>query len=223
MLRAMIQPSHVVVLHGWGLSSFATRYWCHRLRQAGFTPSPFAYRSLARTLNHNVAQLAAHIEALPGAGPVHLVGHSMGGIMIMQYLATHLFARLGRVVMVGTPFQGSASAQKLQLTKWGHFLLGKSIVQWAGVDARDMPPGLEVGTIAGTRPLGMGQVVGKLIGRSLNQMETPHDGTVSLRETDVPFAVDKLVLHVTHSEMLVSAAVTAQIVRFLNHGKFLRP
>lgn len=216
----MIQPSHVVVLHGWGLSSFATRYWCRHLQLAGFVASPFSYRSLSRTLDDNVAQLARHIEALPGDGAVHLVGHSMGGLMIMQCLSTHRFERMGRVVMVGTPFQGSAPAQKLKATKWGHFLLGKSIVQWRGVQASDMPEGLEVGTIAGTRPLGMGQVVGKLMGNTLGRMEMPHDGTVSLTETHVPFASDRVVMHVTHSEMLMSFAVAAQIVRFLNHGSF---
>lgn len=208
----MTPSAHVVVLHGWGLSSFATRFWCRRLLQAGFAPSPFAYRSRARSLDHNVAQLAAHVQALPGNGLVHLVGHSMGGIVIMQCLARHPFARLGRVVMVGTPFQGSAPAQRLKSTRVGRFLLGKSIVQWQGVDACAMPPGLEVGTIAGTRQLGMGSMLGKL--------DVPHDGTVSLRETHVPFAADHLAMHVTHSEMLMSSSVTAQIVRFLLSGKF---
>lgn len=114
--------------------------------------------------------------------------------------------------MVGTPFQGSAPAQRLKSTRVGRFLLGKSIVQWQGVDACAMPPGLEVGTIAGTRQLGMGSMLGKL--------DVPHDGTVSLRETHVPFAADHLAMHVTHSEMLMSSSVTAQIVRFLLSGKF---
>ena len=208
----MTSPAHVVVLHGWALSSFATRYWCRCLLQAGFAPSPFSYPSHTRTLDHNVAQLAAHIEALPGDGPVHLVGHSMGGIVIMQCLACHSFARLGRVVLVGTPFQGSAAVQKLKATRLGRWLLGKSIVQWTGVAAGDMPTGLELGTIAGTRPLG----VGKLLGR----LESPHDGTVSLRETHVPFATDRVLLPVTHTEMLVSSKVTVNMVRFLQHGKF---
>ena len=208
----MTSPAHVVVLHGWALSSFATRYWCRYLLQEGFVPSSFSYPSHNRTLGHNVAQLAAHIEALPGDGPVHLVGHSLGGIVIMQCLACHSFGRLGRVVLVGTPFQGSGAAQRLKATRLGRWLLGKSIVQWTGVVAGDMPKGLELGTIAGTRQLGMGQLLGRL--------ESPHDGTVSLRETHVPFATDRALLPVTHTEMLVSSKVTAHIVRFLQHGKF---
>jgi pimeloyl-ACP methyl ester carboxylesterase len=211
----MAVKPHVVVLHGWGLSGFVTRYWCRRLGQEGFAPTAFSYKSRARSLDHNVAELAKHIGALDCSAPVHLVGHSLGGIMIMQCLATHAFQNLGRVVMVGTPFQGSAPAQKLKAMRYGPMLLGKTIVQWQGVHAKDLPPGLEVGTISGTRPVGMGRLWSALDG--------PHDGTVSLSETHVPFASDRVVMNVTHSEMLVSPSVTAQIVRFLQTGKFLVP
>ena len=58
--------------------------------------------------------------------------------------------------------------------------------QWQGVQAKDMPKDLEVGTIAGTSPIGMGRLIGRL--------EHPHDGTVSVKETHVPFAKDHIVL-----------------------------
>lgn len=206
---------HVVALHGWGLSGFATGYWRSRLRRAGFVASSFAYRSLTRSLDQNVAQLADHVRALPGQGPVHLVGHSLGGLVILHGLAHHRFARLGRVVLVGTPYQGSAPGNRLKSSRYGRWVLGKTLGQWRGVDLRDLPAGLELGTIAGTAPLG--------IGRLLSRLETPHDGTVSLAETHVPFATGRLVLHVTHSEMLMSPAVVTQIANFLRTGAFLRP
>ncbi len=211
----MSAKPNIVVLHGWGLSGFVTRYWCRRFAQAGFAPSPFSYPSRKRSLDHNVAELARYIESLGHDAPVHLVGHSLGGIMIMQCLATHRFNNLGRVVMVGTPFQGSAPAQKLKAMRFGPLLLGKTIVQWQGVHAKDLPPGLEVGTIAGTSPVG--------IGRMWSALDIPHDGTVSVSETHVPFATDRTVMKVTHSEMLISSAVTAQIVQFLQHGQFQNP
>jgi pimeloyl-ACP methyl ester carboxylesterase len=212
--RAIDAPAHVVALPGWGLPGLSTRYWRRRLRQAGFGVSSFAYRSLARSLNQNASLLAAAIAGLPGPGPVHLVGHSMGGIVILHMLALHRVQRLGRVVLVGTPFQGSAAADRLARSRPGRFLLGKSMPQWRGVGADELPPGLELGTIAGITPLG--------VGRLLTQLPLPHDGTVSLAETHVPFATDRLVLPVTHSEMLVSVAVAAQIAAFLRHGAFAR-
>lgn len=203
---------HVVVLHGWGLSSFATQYWSRRFKLSGYIPSAFSYPSISRDLHDNSAKLADHVNALPGDGPVHFVGHSLGGLMIMQYLAQHACPRLGRVVMVGSPFQGSAAMQRLKANPYGHLLLGKTIVQWQGVEAQDLPKGLELGTIAGTSPLGMGMVFGGLQG--------PHDGTVSLAETHVPFATDRLVMRVTHSEMLVSPQVAGHIIHFIKFAKF---
>ena len=210
-----MSQAHAVLLHGWGLSSFATRYWCRRLQMAGFATSQFAYRSRAQSLVHNTAALAAHVRALPRGVPVHLVGHSLGGIVIIQCLATQALPQVKRAVMVGTPFQGSAPAQRLMGTAWGRVLLGKTILQWHGVQAKDVPKGLQIGTIAGTRPIGMGRVLGKL--------QSPHDGTVSLAETEVPFATDRLVMHITHSEMLVSPQVSEHIVHFLRHGGFKAP
>jgi pimeloyl-ACP methyl ester carboxylesterase len=168
----------------------------------------------------NVAHIAAQVERLTGRfterlaedQPVHFVGHSLGGIMIMQTLAQHPVANVGRVVMVGTPFQGSAPANNLQKRRWGQAVLGKTIVEWAGVKAENLPPGLQVGTIAGTRAFGMGSV--------FTRLQHPHDGTVSLAETHVPFATDRLTLHVTHTEMLMSSAVTAPMARFLHTAKF---
>ncbi len=204
--------SPVLALHGWGMSGLAVRPWCASLRHAGFQAQAFSYRSLAATLDENALALAAAVAALPGRGPVHLVGHSMGGIVILHTLARHRLQRLGRVVLVGTPFQGSAVADRMQVLRAGRWLLGRSIVQWRPTGAPQLPPALEVGTIAGTRPLGMGRLVARL--------PAPHDGTVTLAETCVPFATASLVLPVTHTEMLFSQAVKTQIAHFLRTGAF---
>jgi pimeloyl-ACP methyl ester carboxylesterase len=204
---------HVLVLHGWGLSGFAMRGWCRRLRRSGFAASAYSYPSLSATLDENAQALAVSFASLPGRGRIHLVGHSMGGILILHTLARHRLERLGRVVLVGTPFQGSAVAHRLQAYPAGRWLLGRSIGQWSPTGASELPTGVQLGTIAGTTPLGMGRLVCRLT--------QPHDGTVTLAETRVPFATDSLVLSVTHTQMLISSGVTSQIVRFLRTGAFL--
>ncbi|MBC7803327.1 MAG: acetyltransferase, partial [Candidatus Parcubacteria bacterium] len=69
-----------------------------------------------------------------------------------------------------------------------------------------------LGVIAGTLPLGLGRVLGRLPGMN--------DGVVCLDETEVEGMAERLVLRVGHSAMLISATVAAQTSAFLSHGKF---
>ena len=76
--------------------------------------------------------------------------------------------------------------------------------QWRG--------GRDLGVIAGD--LGVG--LGKLLGR----MEAPNDGTVWVRETELPGATDRLRVAVSHSGMVFSQAVARQTAAFLRDGRF---
>jgi pimeloyl-ACP methyl ester carboxylesterase len=62
-----------------------------------------------------------------GGEPVHLVAHSMGGLLVRAALAAHgdeLWRKIGRVVFVGTPHYGSpAIAGYLKNHLWGFDLM----------------------------------------------------------------------------------------------------
>ncbi|MGB9150479.1 MAG: hypothetical protein WCB36_09555, partial [Burkholderiales bacterium] len=49
---------------------------------------------------------------------------------------------------------------------------------------------------------------------------SPHDGTVAVIETAVPGMADRIILPVTHTQMLFSRQVMKQIVAFFRRGKF---
>ena len=66
------------------------------------------------------------------------------------------------------------------------------------------PEGLPVSCVAGTRALGAGMLV-----RGLRK---PHDGTVSVVETRLAAAGEPRLLPVTHTGMLLSAAVAEAVV-----------
>jgi hypothetical protein len=76
------------------------------------------YRSSVDLLRNTI------VEAYGDYGkPVHLVGHSMGGLMIRSTLMTHgkeLWPKIGRIVFIGTPHYGSPSiAGYLKNHFWG--------------------------------------------------------------------------------------------------------
>ena len=66
----------------------------------------------------------------------------------------------------------------------------------------------ELGIIAGTQPLGVGQILAKF------------DGTIGVSETQLPGATDHITLPVSHLGMLVSARVARETGAFLQEGRF---
>jgi hypothetical protein len=75
---------------------------------------------------------------------------------------------------------------------------------WSG--ARDL------GIIAGTRAVGLGQLVVRF--------NEPSDGSVAVSETRLPGATDHITLPVSHFGMLLSARVAREAGAFLALGHF---
>jgi pimeloyl-ACP methyl ester carboxylesterase len=186
-----------------------------RLEPHGFRFHDFGYRSVTATLNANVAALASFVEGVPG-DTVHLVGHSLGGVLICALLESALPARLGRVVCLGSPLKGSRTAARLARWPGGQRLIGSCLAE---VHARGgfstWRAGVEVGSIAGRIPLGAGRLLGPF--------REPNDGTVAVAETQIDGLTDHIVLPVSHVALLWSAAVAAQTEHFLLHGRFRHP
>ncbi len=202
----------VVLVNGLWLPGAELFFMRRKLAVAGFRTYRFSYRSVADDLDRNAARLAALIADMPGDG-LHLVGHSLGGIVILRMLERYPQAIGGRVVCLGSPLQGSVAGQALAGYPGGSKLLGKSIAsfsaarpvaRWSGTQ--------ELGLIAGDAPLGLGQFISSL--------PSPHDGTVAVEETQLEGATEHIVLPVSHLSMLWSGVVAAQIVSFLNSGRF---
>lgn len=203
----------VVVVHGLYMNGWLLKPLARRIERCGFRAHLFTYHDLRWTLKRNGELLARFSESLPG--PLHFVAHSLGGLVVLEALGRLPPERLGRLVFLGTPYQGSRVAEQLArfpLTRW---LLGRSVREGL-LTARPRWEGrAELGVIAGNRPLGLGMIVGR--------PPRPHDGTVGIEETHIPEATDTLVLPVTHTEMLFSAQVAHQVCVFLRQGCFARP
>jgi dATP pyrophosphohydrolase len=84
----------VVLVHGLWMGPAQTSLLAARLRGAGFATRTFGYSSTRQTPGEAAAELAALIERLETPA-VHLVGHSLGGLVIAQLLAERVPAGRG--------------------------------------------------------------------------------------------------------------------------------
>jgi pimeloyl-ACP methyl ester carboxylesterase len=195
------------------MNRFVMGYLAHALQHDGFAAETFGYRPMRDTLDADVQGLARRVAQL-GAPRVHLVGHSLGGIVALRYLQRNPDARIGRVVLLGAPVAGCRAAEQFARLPGGRLLLGSSMSAWRGPFDTSLDSHHEVGVIAGTRPLGIGRIVARL--------PAPNDGVVCLDETQLPGMRDCLVLPVGHAAMLVSSRVARQTAAFLEAGAFRR-
>lgn len=178
----------------------------------------FDYPSHRGTLDDNARSLAEFM-AVEEFDSVHLVAHSLGGVVALRMLALEPEAPVHRVVCLGSPLCGSRAASRLTQTKWGDTILGKSVTAGVVDDAahrwaREVCESRDVGVIAGTVPIGMGRLV--------TSFDEDNDGTVAVSETHLPGLKDHLCLPVSHTGLLLSKNVADQTAAFLRRGEFLR-
>ena len=204
------RPS-VLVVHGLWMNGLETHWLRQRLAARGFDARAFSYHSLHADLPEVVTALEAQVRALPP--PVHLVGHSLGGVMLVA-----LFERVsdlpeGRVVLLGSPVNGSCAATAVSRWPIGPAVLGRLALQeLVGERRRCWTQPRDLGVIAGCTSAGMGRFVSNL--------PEPNDGTVAVDETRISGMKEHLVLPVTHTGMMLSSEVADRTARFLASGNF---
>jgi len=202
----------VILLHGLWVPAVVMRPLAARLDAAGFRCHLFSYFGRARPLQAHADRLARFAHEV---GPAHFVGHSLGGLVLLEALQRHRELRVGRVVLLGTPARGNFAARRLDRLGWGRWFLGATQPLWAEGRATHWARPEPLGVIAGTLPIGLGHLLGALPGAN--------DGVVRLDETEVEGMRQRIVLRVGHSAMLLSARVAAQVVAFLRDAHFTYP
>jgi len=202
-MRAAVILAHGLWMGGWAMQGLRLL-----LARRGYAAHTFGYRSMVQGLDEHARLLAARVAPLQ---QVHLVGHSLGGLVILRYLRNYGEGRVGRVVLLGTPVRACMAGLRFESMAAAERLLGASREIWRSLPD-DYRPQCELGVIAGSRPWGLGRLLMRLPGTN--------DGVVRLDETEVAGMRDRIVLPVSHSGMLVSARLARQVAAFLERGAF---
>jgi pimeloyl-ACP methyl ester carboxylesterase len=210
----MAVNEHVVLVHGLWMHGALMSWMGRRIARAGYTVHRYTYPSVRMSLAENARRLAAFCQAL-NVPRLHLVGHSLGGLLIARMLDEPHRLDIGRVVFLGAPFVDSHAARRLCRVRIGCIAVGASVGEWLRGERPQYLARYEVGVIAGDRGVGLGVMVAP-------DLPLPHDGTISVAETMVPGAREHIVLPVNHSEMVVSMLVVRQVCEFLRRGHFAR-
>lgn len=154
-------------------------------------------------------------EKIPrDAAKIHFVTHSLGGIILRQYLSVHSVAKLGFVVMLAPPNQGSELADYFRHHAIGRWILGPAGCQ-LGTASTDLPkqlgaPDFDVGIIAGNRSLN------PWFSRIIPGAD---DGKVSVKSTKIE-GRKFLAVQNSHTWMMWRVKTIHYILTFLQTGDF---
>ncbi len=207
--------SAVVYVHGLWMTGIEGVVLRRRLAKELDADAPlFSYRSVSNGVAANARSLAKRLSRVR-ADTLHLVGHSLGGVVICKMFEDAGGESLppGRVVLLGAPVAGSRAAHGLARWKLGRMIMGLSVREELLADRqRHWACGRDLGVIAGSLSVGLGRMVSDHRGSS--------DGTIYVDETRIPGMKEHLIMNVSHTGLPFSAAVARQTAAFLRSGRF---
>lgn len=202
-----------MLVHGLWMSGLEMGLLQRRLQARGYRLYRFHYHTVGCDLQGNAERLNRYLASHVEGERVHLVAHSLGGLVVRRLLHDHPAQRPGRVVTLGTPHQGSYIAKRASRSGLLRRLLGMSLPALLG----ELPPWgalRDLGSLAGTLSLGVGWL--------FRGVPRPNDGTVAVAETRLEGMRDHYLLHASHFGLLFSSTAATQVAYFLQHGEFQR-
>jgi pimeloyl-ACP methyl ester carboxylesterase len=194
----------VILVHGLLANTAIMRSLARWLEPSFQRVCNWGYDSVWSPIERHGERLAELMRGLDREGShdrIHLVTHSMGGIIARVALAEYLPERFGRFVMIAPPNRGSHVARRLAP------FLGRicpPLIQLAD-DAKSFVCSLPTPTV-----------------RELGIIAAQTDYLVPETCTKIGCECDYIVLPGLHSSLLWRQETADQVRHFLQHGAFLR-
>ena len=187
-------------------------------------PSPLMWLLAARL---EAAGYAARVFSYSGRGPHEanveslarfareggaFVGHSLGGVLVLETLNRHPDIAVASALLIGSPVRGSFVGRRFGRTRFGRWMLGQSVSCWEERNAR-WSRSAPLGVLAGSVAIGLGRMTG-------GRLPGVNDGVVRVEETAVEGVAASKVVPQPHSWMPVSRGVARMTETFLRTGSF---
>ena len=204
--------ARALVLHGVWNPRLMVWPVVRHLRRAGLHAEAFGYASIFADPRSVLPQLR---QTIIDRQINALVGYSLGGLLSLLAVRDWPDCPVRRIVCLGSPLNGSGTARWLAQHRCTAVLGGSAGLLCEGlIEAGDLPPGLQVGMVAGIQPLGIGRLLGAQGRRS--------DGTVAVAETRWPGLADHCRVRCSHTGLPAHGPALDQVRTFLIAGSFAR-
>jgi pimeloyl-ACP methyl ester carboxylesterase len=195
-------PELVVLVHGLGRTPLSMLPLAWALEREGYRVLNWGYSSTCCSIAEIGEQLRTDLQAYTASeapSRVHFVGHSLGNVIVRWLLAHERPERMGRVVMLAPPNQGSHEADRF--------------APWLGWLLEPLPelrtdPTSTVRSLPAMPPVSVGVIAGE------------HDGKVSLAETHLEGEAAHVVVPAAHSFIMLRGNVQRLTLEFLRDGDF---
>jgi pimeloyl-ACP methyl ester carboxylesterase len=210
------QADSVILLHGLARSDRSMRKLEMALLEEGYSVHNVSYSSTRKNIERLAEEaIGPALKLCPADRKLHFVTHSLGGILVRQYLMHHEIENLDRVVMLGPPNKGSEVVDKLGKFPGFRFINGDAGLELGtgegSVPSRLGAANFDLGIIAGTRSINL--ILSRMIAGT-------DDGKVSVESTKLEGMHDHLEMDVTHTFMMRNNKVVEQVIHYLETGRF---
>lgn len=219
-VNAKKQGDYVVILHGLGRTANSMNKIADFFKEEGYQVINLGYPSREKRIEALAEQYlkeAIEKHCIDKNKKINFITHSMGGIIVRQYLKQNQVKNLGRVVMLAPPNQGSEVVDFLEESDVVEWVLGPAFKQ-LGTDEESLP--LRLGEV----DFELGVIIGDKSVNWINSIIIPgkDDGKVAIENAKVDGIDDFLLVSRTHLFVMYSNQVLEQMHYFLENGQFKR-